>query len=49
MDSLGPGIITGKMDKMDSDPFAVNPGGVRLQGWSRGRWDRRGEHLTRGR
>lgn len=28
--SLGPGIITGKIDEMDSDPFAVNPGGVPL-------------------
>jgi uncharacterized protein GlcG (DUF336 family) len=28
--SLGPGIITGKMDATDSDPFAVNPGGVPL-------------------
>ncbi len=28
--SLGPGIITGKMDATDSDPFAVNPGGIPL-------------------
>jgi len=25
---IGPGIITGKADAMDSDPLAVNPGGV---------------------
>ena len=28
--SPGPGIITGKADTMDSDPTAVNPGGVPL-------------------
>src|SRR5229473_6026928 len=27
---LGPGIVTGKADVMDSDPTAVNPGGVPL-------------------
>ncbi|MGH9742112.1 MAG: heme-binding protein [Candidatus Acidiferrum sp.] len=26
--SFGPGVITGKADAMDSDPLAVNPGGV---------------------
>ncbi|MGC1418083.1 MAG: heme-binding protein [Candidatus Acidiferrum sp.] len=25
---FGPGVITGKVDEMDSDPLAVNPGGV---------------------
>jgi uncharacterized protein GlcG (DUF336 family) len=28
--SFGPGIITGKADVYDSEPFAVNPGGVPL-------------------
>jgi uncharacterized protein GlcG (DUF336 family) len=27
---FGPGVLTGKVDAMDSDPLAVNPGGVPL-------------------
>ena len=44
--TTGLGIITGKADNLDSDPTAVNPGGVPLFAAWRGRgwhWSRRGQ------